>query len=883
MNRQTIVVHGPLAYRMRRFDAAKEATNGVEIFTLPLLAARLAGGFLRPALSQEVDPLIRSALETERLSDLESVKTLPGMTMAVQRALRKAWQADLSLASVAQTAPRLADLLRIEQHIRAGLPSGVLLPADLRDRALANVEHARKLLGDVVLHGILDIPQVWRPLIGAIARVVPTSWDGPGLTDRSWFAGAVSGDLPNGEINPSVVSCANPRAEVVEALRWVRELVASGRARPSEIGICATDPGTWDQHFLVLSRQAGLPIHFSHGVPALATIEGQSCAALADVLLRGLSLDRVRRLIGHVSGSTALKGLPKEWAAGLNDGAALFDVAHWNRAFEESLHRGLGHRESGTVLLPVLELLAKGAGTVATDAGSMLLGSKARDLWSEALRRASPQALEFSLRNLHVDDGHEPATSVVWCPAEHLANAPRKFVRLIGLASRSWPRDDSEDPLLPSHVVSEELMKRSSFSELDRLSFAVITKSAEDCTLSFSRRDSQGKHLTAGTLLARDVKPEHLRQDRIPRHAYSEADRLLARPGEAMSTPSHQAAAKCWRDWQHKALTGHDGWIRSNHPAILSAIARTHSATSLRFMLRDPLAFVWRYALGWRWIDDEDRPLALDDGSYGELVHELLKLAVDNLEPEPGYARAERSQIEAAVDDAAESIRISWPPKRSVPPALLWTHVLAAAKGLAIKALTLDPRLQPDTRSWTEVPFGVVKGAEGSSPDLPWDPTSEVRIPDTDFHLQGKIDRVDIRSDGAVRVSDYKTGKEPENVERMVVKGGTELQRVIYAIAVRQLVPHSLGVVSRLLYLTSDQPREHRLPNVAEAISDVASYASAAAHALRKGLALPGPTAQEEYNPVAIALPAMRRVYLQRKGASINQALGEFVEVWRSR
>jgi hypothetical protein len=91
----------------------------------------------------------------------------------------------------------------------------------------------------------------------------------------------------------------------------MRELIASGRARPEEIAICATATEDWDDHMLVLATDAGLPLHFSHGVPALASREGQACAALADVLLNGLSQDRARRLFGDAAGrSQGLRGLP---------------------------------------------------------------------------------------------------------------------------------------------------------------------------------------------------------------------------------------------------------------------------------------------------------------------------------------------------------------------------------------------------------------------------------------------------------------------------------------------------------------------------------------------------------------------------------------------
>jgi len=41
MDRRTIVVEGPLAFRMRRLAAAQHHEAGVDIITLPLVAARL--------------------------------------------------------------------------------------------------------------------------------------------------------------------------------------------------------------------------------------------------------------------------------------------------------------------------------------------------------------------------------------------------------------------------------------------------------------------------------------------------------------------------------------------------------------------------------------------------------------------------------------------------------------------------------------------------------------------------------------------------------------------------------------------------------------------------------------------------------------------------
>jgi hypothetical protein len=44
MKRRVIVVDGPLAFRMRRVEAARASVLGLEVLSLPLLATRLAGG-----------------------------------------------------------------------------------------------------------------------------------------------------------------------------------------------------------------------------------------------------------------------------------------------------------------------------------------------------------------------------------------------------------------------------------------------------------------------------------------------------------------------------------------------------------------------------------------------------------------------------------------------------------------------------------------------------------------------------------------------------------------------------------------------------------------------------------------------------------------------
>ena len=165
MKRRVIVVDGPLAFRMRRVEAARASVLGLEVLSLPLLAARLAGGFRRFADRDLLAPAIAEALGKGNFKDIDSVRGLPGMVRAVMQTLDRVWTADLDLEAFATTSPRLSDLALIEQRVRAALPAGAMLPRDGRDAALARIQFAPAICGSVTLDGLVDVDPIWRPLL----------------------------------------------------------------------------------------------------------------------------------------------------------------------------------------------------------------------------------------------------------------------------------------------------------------------------------------------------------------------------------------------------------------------------------------------------------------------------------------------------------------------------------------------------------------------------------------------------------------------------------------------------------------------------------------------------------------------------------------------
>ena len=118
----------------------------VEVTTLPMVVARLAGGFCRPAAAEDLLPAISAAFGEGGLHDLGGIAGLPGTPRAVARTLAALWQSggDPHLTGATH---RAADLELIDERVRAALPTGVLVPPDLRDMALARLRHASAVLG----------------------------------------------------------------------------------------------------------------------------------------------------------------------------------------------------------------------------------------------------------------------------------------------------------------------------------------------------------------------------------------------------------------------------------------------------------------------------------------------------------------------------------------------------------------------------------------------------------------------------------------------------------------------------------------------------------------------------------------------------------------
>ena len=876
--KHTLIVAGGAAAASRRLEAARKHRHGLEVRTIEQVAQRLAGGFLRPV---DGDTLARAAAEAiaatpaADLGDLRSIAGLPGLASALAVTLNKAWLAGIDLEKEAVDRPettRLATVARLERAVLDRLPPGMLRPGDLARRALDRLPaHAEAVLGTVELDYLLDVAPCWRVLMLVLHRPGALFWRTGGHVAPAWWEQACGDETSDEKTKPAIraVTCATARHEVIEAMRWARGLLASGTVQAHEIAFAAASPGEYDDLILAISHEANLDVHFAHGRRALTTRDGQAAAALADILLRGLSQDRVRRLTRLAHDADSPFGhLPDDWARGLARAAPLGSPERWRQATT-----GLPDTVT-TILLPAIDLLAEGTDKAA-EAGEVFLRGASRLLWRRALARAPASALETSLGALRLPDQADAATALGWMHAATLACCPRPYVWLLGLNARTWPRATTEDPLLPDHVIPAERLDPLPVTRSDRLAFRAIRgTTAQELVCCASRRDATGRLLGLSPLMPAGVAPERLRRARVPKHAMSEPDRMMARPAEFASTPRSASAHACWLDWNSPSVTAHDGAVRPGHPVLAQAVGRVHSATSLKLLLRNPIGFTWKHALGWREPDIGAEAMELDALEFGSLVHGMLEGALPTLTATGGLGGTTRAAMAAAVQDARTAMAAQWEAERAVPPAILWALALDRAEAMAVAALSWPLPAFPGGRSYAEVAFG---GMDAVNPDSAWGNATPVTIPGTAVRIQGRIDRLDLSRDGRqARLVDYKTGR-PKDPG--VLNGGGELQRCLYAYVVQAMLGPAVRVEAALLF-PRDEGLYVPLADTAGALATLTTGLLRACDSLRGGNALFGPDTGGDYDDLAFALPAGPGALTERKREAARERLGDVALIW---
>jgi CRISPR/Cas system-associated exonuclease Cas4 (RecB family) len=228
--------------------------------------------------------------------------------------------------------------------------------------------------------------------------------------------------------------------------------------------------------------------------------------------------------------------------------------------------------------------------------------------------------------------------------------------------------------------------------------------------------------------------------------------------------------------------------------------ARSFSPTALQNFATCPYKFVL-YAL--HKLSPREEPEALeelDPLQKGSLVHDILfevhvKLRAAGLLPvREETLETARTYLDRAVAEVAARHQ------EELNPAILrvWEDGIAQIKADLVEWL----RLAAQDPSWVPAHFELSFGLVERRAQDPASTKEDVAI-DAGLRLRGSIDLVERRAaDGAIRATDYKTGKARAKKEA-VIGGGEVLQPVLYALVLEKLLAGSKVDGGRLYYCTT--------------------------------------------------------------------------------
>ena len=347
------------------------------------------------------------------------------------------------------------------------------------------------------------------------------------------------------------------------------------------------------------------------------------------------------------------------------------------------------------------------------------------------------------------------------------------------------------------------------------------------------------------------------------------------------TNPRTASAARCWSAWQSDGLGPHDGKIRKNHPVLKAILSTQQSPSSLSKLAKDPLAFVWRYGLGWDEADPHPNDLILNARAWGNVIHEVLEETIASLEVVTTIAQNDDEKTRKAIEHACDTVQRRWREMGTAPTEGVWSRSIERAAAMAAWVLKHGPTSETTAKSVGEVPWGEQRARKGKRDTTVAIPA--LRLERSGITVGGYIDRADYDANGhPIRVIDYKSGRSPG--AKTQINGGRELQRCLYTAALRAASEDPKGPFPDAWIIYVREGRCAKLENPEAALETIDTGLRAAREALERGDALPGPDAGKTYDPLAFALPAdATRGYEQRKEKAIKEALAELAPLWDAR
>ena len=160
-------------------------------------------------------------------------------------------------------------------------------------------------------------------------------------------------------------------------------------------------------------------------------------------------------------------------------------------------------------------------------------------------------------------------------PASALAASPRRFVRLLGFNSSRWPRGDRRGPADPDHIIPTPVLDPAAGQPRRPPRLRDDPRHDGRCRRSVARPARQRRASPGRSPCSPGVATKYLRRNATPAHAFSETDRLMARPQSSPPIRKRSVRRAAGATGGRPRLRPHDGLVRADHPLVLAISGRT--------------------------------------------------------------------------------------------------------------------------------------------------------------------------------------------------------------------------------------------------------------------------------------------------------------------
>jgi ATP-dependent helicase/nuclease subunit B len=831
--------------------------TGIHRYSLRQLVATMASGVLarrglRPMTALSAEALAAQVIEGVKLTYFGPVTRTPGFPGALVETLTRirlkgedlppgdlqvladAYEAALQEHSLAGPVEQLESAIEAVQsgkHALVGLPTLFL---DLRpDNDLERVfaeEFSRKAASFEL--ATPDIPAAARHN-SALQAI-----------QHQLFAEQVT--VP---ADPGGVAFFSASGEALECVEIARKILASGLPFDS-CAVLLRSPGRYQPLIEDAFRRAGIEAWFTRGA-VRPDSAGRSFLALLHCAEENLTASRFGEYLSHEQ-----REHPYGWERLLVDAAVIGGSDRWKRrlaGLAAELQDKLAEAEDE----PARKRIAwQGDRLETLSAFALPLIERLEELraprrwgeWLDGLRPLAEAALDDPEGVLDLLDELEPMrdlgpvalTDVVRVLGENLGTLRREpkgnrfgrvfvgsieearglvfpLVCLPGLCEGTFPKPHFDDPLLAGNLAELEAGERLLLRQ-------ACASATEQIVLSWPRIElSSGRvrvpsfyvleaaRAASGSAMDRRAIERSAEQDIETRigwpapgdhhNAIDETEYDLARLRPAMSAKATPGLAAYltqisptlarslrarWSRWNRKWSTA-DGLILTASSSLkpldrFRLSARSYSPSSLQLFASCPYRFALSAAMGLSPLKQATALERLDPLTRGNLFHEVQKRLVPALNGYPADQTAFSSalkELDRILDETAAEFA------ERLAPAIdqIWKNEVE--------------RLRADLRAWL---VSVATDQTGWVPVAP-EQTFTDKVIAGGWKLNGRMDLVEEAPDGALWVTDYKTGSYPDPAPEITGKGEV-LQPLLYALAAEQLYPGKKVGGGRLFYAT---------------------------------------------------------------------------------